>query len=135
MYRKVLIAAGIAAAGILLFIVSIPLINDLYARQIREELCRVPLPEKTELVDSLSKNGKLTGNGNGIQYFGAVLLKSELSLEELREYYSGYRENEWSYIVEEQGRQSIEVIEHGTITFPEPINFFILILEYDPDSE
>lgn len=123
MVKKFLAAVTSAGViGILLFIFLVPLINNCYARQTEEELLRVPLPEKTELVDSLSKSGKLTGNGNGIQYFGAVLLKSELSLKELREYYSSYRKNEWSYIVEEQEGQSVEVIEHGTITFPEPVS-------------
>ena len=35
------------------------------------------------LIESLSEAGRLTGNGNGLQYFGAVLIRSELSLEEL----------------------------------------------------
>ena len=37
-----------------------------------------------------------------MQYFGAILIKSELSLEELDAYYSDYRRNEWEYLVEIQ---------------------------------
>ena len=48
-----------------------------------KELCETPLPEKTELIESISRAGKLTGNGNGMQYFGAILIRSDLSLEEL----------------------------------------------------
>ena len=63
----------------------------------------------------------LTGNGNGMQYFGAILIRSELSLEELDVYYSDYRSNEWEYLVETQERQPIEVIDHGTLQFTEEI--------------
>lgn len=28
-------------------------------------LCETPLPEQTELIEAISKAGKLTGNGNG----------------------------------------------------------------------
>ena len=65
--------------------------------------------------------GKLTGNGNGMQYFGAILIRSELSLEELDAYYSDYRRNEWEYLVEIQKGQSIEVIDHGGLQFSEEI--------------
>ena len=63
--------------------------------------------EKTEIV--------------GMQYFGAILIRSELSLEELETYYSDYRSNEWEYLVEIQKGQSIEVIDHGGLQFSEEI--------------
>lgn len=71
--------------------------------------------------NSTSQAGKLTGNGNGMQYFGAILIRSELSLEELDTYYSGYRSNEWECLVETQEGQSIEVIDHETLQFSEEI--------------
>lgn len=86
-----------------------------------EALCEISLPEKTELIESLSQAGKLTGNGNGMQYFGAILIRSELSLEELDAYYSDYRSNEWEYLVEIQEGQPIEVIDHGKLQFTEEI--------------
>ena len=84
-------------------------------------LCETPLPEQTELIEAISQTGKLTGNGNGMQYFGAILIKSELSLEELETYYSDYRSNEWEYLVEIQEGQSIKVIEHEALQFSEEI--------------
>ena len=56
-----------------------------------------------------------------MQYFGAILIRSDLSLEELDAYYSGYRSNEWEYLVETQEGQSIEVIDHETLQFSEEI--------------
>ena len=52
-----------------------------------------------------------------MQYFGAILIKSELSLKELDDYYSDHRSNEWEYLVEIQGGQSIDVIDHETLNF------------------
>ena len=102
-------------------VISVPLINNYTAYKVEKALCEIPLPEETELIESLSQAGKLTGNGNGMQYFGAILIRSELSLEELDAYYSGYRSNEWEYLVEIQEGQSIKVIEHKTLQFSEEI--------------
>ena len=102
-------------------VISVPLINNYTAYKVEKALCEIPLPEKTELIESLSQAGKLTGNGNGMQYFGAILIRSELSLEELETYYSDYRNNEWEYLVEIQKGQSIEVIDHGGLQFSEEI--------------
>ena len=98
-------------------VISVPLINNYTAYKVEKALCEIPLPEETELIESLSQAGKLTGNGNGMQYFGAILIRSELSLEELETYYSDYRSNEWEYLVEIQEGQFIEVIEHKALQF------------------
>ncbi len=65
----------------------------------------------------MSKAGKLDGNGNGMQYFGAILIKSDLSLEELDAYYSGFRKNEWEYLVAEQDNEKIKQVEHDNLSF------------------
>ena len=44
------------------------------------ELVHFRLPKNTELIESIYKAGKLVGNGNGMQYFGVILIKSELPL-------------------------------------------------------
>ena len=90
--------------------------------KVEKKLCETPLPEKTELIESISRAGKLTGNGNGMQYFGAILIQSELSLKELDDYYSDYRSNEWEYLVEIQEGQFIDVIDHETLNFGKEIN-------------
>lgn len=119
---KKLKVVGILAAVVLIGgSLSIPLVNNFIAYKVEKALCEIPLPEKTELIESLSQAGKLTGNGNGMQYLGAILIRSELSLEELDVYYSDYRDNEWEYLVEAQEGKSIEVIDHGTLQFTEEI--------------
>ncbi|WP_217900049.1 hypothetical protein [Paenibacillus herberti] len=75
------------------------------------------MPDKTKMVDSVSLAGKLVGNGNGMQFFGAILIKSELTIDELNNFYLDYREDEWSYLVEKQESNLISVIEIGNTTF------------------
>lgn len=89
----------------------ITLENNKIAKDTLRKLQEVELPADTEVVDSISIAGKLIGNGNGMQYFGAVLLKTELSEEELNAYYELYRENDWSLLVEKQNSAEIEVID------------------------
>ena len=120
---KKLKLVGILATVVLIGgVISIPLINNHTAYKVEKALCEIPLPEETELIESLSQAGKLTGNGNGMQYFGAILIRSDLPLEELDAYYSGDRSNEWECLVETQEGQTIEVIDHGILQFSEEIN-------------
>ena len=62
--------------------------NNGIANHVERELKNYPLPEKTIFMDSVSIAGKLVGNGNGMQYMGSILVVSDLTEEELYEYYS-----------------------------------------------
>lgn len=119
--KRLKVVGVLAVVVLVVGVISIPFINNHSAYIVERALCEIPLPEETELIESLSQAGKLTGNGNGMQYFGAILIRSELSLEELDAYYSDYRSNEWEYLVGTQEGQSIEVIDHGTLRFTEEI--------------
>ena len=119
--KKLKLVGMLVAVVLIGGVISISFINNNIAYKVEKELCETPLPEKTELIESISREGKLTGNGNGMQYFGAILIRSDLSLEELDAYYSGYRSNEWECLVETQEGQSIEVIDHETLQFSEEI--------------
>ena len=133
---KKLKLVGILAAVVLIgSVISIPLINNHTAYKVEKALCEIPLPEETELIESLSQAGKLTGNGNGMQYFGAILIRSDLSLEELDAYYSGYRSNEWECLVEIQEGQSIDVIDHEILNFGKEINDAGYYIVYSWESE
>ncbi len=102
---------------ILFFIFAIPIINNRMAKAIETKLRTTKLPSQTQIIDSISIAGKLVGNGNGMQYFGAILVKTELSEEELKEYYQEKAESEWEYLIEKQTSNKIEVIEHGDYVF------------------
>ncbi len=105
------------AVFMILCFISIPLINNYTAYTVEKELLEIPLPENTELVESVSDAGKFVGNGNGMQFFGAILIRSELTVEELEQYYAKYRKGDFDCIVDKQTRQTVECIEHGAIRF------------------
>ncbi|WP_295010910.1 hypothetical protein [uncultured Microbacterium sp.] len=62
--------------------------NDAAADAVKNQLVSMPLPPDTQLVDSYSRAGKLVGNGNGMQYLGAMLIQSHLPIAELESYYA-----------------------------------------------
>lgn len=117
MKKVIIYTVLIAVAIILSLIFSVPVVNDRIAYEVMNELKKTPLPQNTVLCDSLSMAGKLNGNGNGMQYFGAILIRSDLNTEELNNFYEQYRKNEWSYVVEEQCNTEISIVEHYTLEF------------------
>ncbi len=68
--------------------------NDMVANQVEKDLTSCPLPAESVLVDSLSAAGKFVGNGNGMQYIGAILIISDLSKEDILKHY----QNKFEYI-------------------------------------
>lgn len=116
--KKVVVIIVVTVALICFSVlIAAPIVNDKVAKKTAKELADLPLPADTELMESVYKAGKLVGNGNGMQYFGAILIKSELSLEELQEYYSEFAESEWECIVESQTDTEVRMIEHTRVTF------------------
>lgn len=108
------IIIGIIILFILLIIglpLYIVLMNNEIANRTTEELANIQLPENTQVVDTISIAGKVSGNGNGMQYFGAVLLKTNLSEEELDTYYQQYRGNSSKFLIKKQETEKIEVID------------------------
>ena len=80
--KNALVASLLVLALLLMLIpLSIPLVNNGWAAQVKNRLIETPLPENAQCIDSLSCAGKLTGNGNGMQYLGAILIRSELTYE------------------------------------------------------
>jgi hypothetical protein len=67
---------------------GIAVTNNHIANRVEKQLKNHPLPDDTVFFDSVAIAGKLVGNGNGMQYMGAILVSSDLSEEELFEYYS-----------------------------------------------
>ena len=114
------IIIGIIILFILLIIglpLYIVLMNNEIANRTTEELANIQLPENTQMVDTISIAGKVSGNGNGMQYFGAVLLKTNLSEEELDTYYQQYRGNSSKFLIKKQETEKIEVIDKSGYYF------------------
>ena len=107
----------IVILSLLSFLIAAPIVNNSVSKKTANELMDLPLPNDTEFIESVYKSGKLVGNGNGMQYFGAMLIKSELSLEELKEYYLNYAEHDDECVVEKQADANIAFIDHANLAF------------------
>lgn len=121
MKKNIIIIVTLFFCIIVLFFIilhiSINISNNNISKNIEKELKALPLPNNTELVDSIAVSGKLTGNGNGMQYLGAIFIKTELSQEDLENYYKNYRKNKWYCLIKKQNTEKIDIIEHGNYTF------------------
>lgn len=115
--RALTLIISIMIGILIFFLIACPFVNDISAKKVTEDICSIPLPESTRRLEEVSRAGKLVGSGNGMQYFGAILVESDLTLEELEAYYSKYRHNEWSYLVARQDTQEIQVVEHVALSF------------------
>lgn len=102
---------------LLALLIAAPMVNDHKAKKTADKLADLPLPDKTEYIEQVYKAGKLVGNGNGMQYFGAILIKSELSSDELQEYYLKFSANDGECVVEPQVSAEIRIIEHAELLF------------------
>ena len=91
--------------------------NNITAKKVANLVANVDLPNDTQVVEKFHIAGKLTGNGNGMQYLGAVIIKSDLSIDKLKEYYA-----ENNLFVEYQTSQKIDIIEHGDYALKTKIN-------------
>lgn len=112
-----LVLFALFIGGILSLYIICPIYNDGVAKKISKELDSTPLPENTVLVDDFSMAGKLCGNGNGMQYFGAILIKSNLPEEKIVDFYKQYSSGQFDKIVKKQESNVISEIEHRYAAF------------------
>lgn len=81
--------------------------NDSIARSMEEKLLSYPLPPQTELLDSKAIAGKLTGNGNGMQYRAMLLVSGSLTEDELQNHYASLNSDGYMVSVYPQESQMI----------------------------
>ncbi len=121
----VLLGAFLLTAGLV-----IPLVNNSRALGLEKRLKALPLPEQTVLLDSYSAAGRYDGSGESVRYFGAVLLQSELSLEQLQTYYAAVAPD---CVAAVQAGQTITCVGGGKLQFraqpPETGSYIVYILD------
>ncbi|MDD3706508.1 MAG: hypothetical protein PHC45_10685, partial [Clostridiaceae bacterium] len=85
---KVLLIAFFIPAFLIIssFFIS-PFINDLILSNFANNLFKYPLPPKTVLVVKSKDVGCLIGNGNHCDFLAIMFIKTELSKEEIENYY------------------------------------------------
>ena len=128
--KKVMVVIGCAVTVVVIgLLIAIPVSSNIVAKETAKTIVELPVPEKTVYMESVSLAGKLVGNGNGMQYFGAILITSELSLDQLSKYYKGYSNQISDIFVEKQKEQKIQVVEHQNLSFKTDIesdHFYIV---------
>ncbi|WP_371368216.1 hypothetical protein SRRS_18780 [Sporomusa rhizae] len=146
--RKLIKLITYMIVSLFIFVMSlfifIPLLNDYrlfaFAQQLKT------LPQNITLVESKTICGKLNGNGNGMDFLACILVKSDLSLEEIQQYYDGIvfqtAKNDVNHKVEKQvlpvkgNKLETEYLEHGSISFdtlkpsPDYSKYYIMLI-YD----
>lgn len=107
--------------------ISIMLINNGIAYNTLKELKSIELPPNTKIEWSESKAGKLIGSGNGMQYFGSILVDSDLSENELKEYYKKHNKN--IEVVPLQENNSFRITMQGNRNIDSEFILFLLDLD------
>ncbi|UWG96242.1 hypothetical protein LPY66_15230 [Dehalobacter sp. DCM] len=111
---------------VLLFTLT-PIVHNLTLNSFAKQLDNCPLPAKTELIEKESVCGKLNGNGDGMDYFACILIKSDLSLDGVESYYKKCKfrpaKNRKDYLVDVKIKRvnseilDDELVEHRDIQF------------------
>lgn len=118
-------------AGVFGFILSlylvVPIYNNFQLSRFSRQLWDLEFPQGIVVLEEDKENGKLNGNGNSMDYFACVLVKTEKPQDELEEFleskkFHRARDHEKEcrdkevVKVESDNLQS-KYLEHETITF------------------
>lgn len=67
--------------------------NDLVLTKFSSQLFEIDLPDDIHLIEKYKVRGKLNGNGNGMDFFACILVKTECSQKEINDYINNYKFN------------------------------------------
>ncbi len=102
--RKLLRIIIIIVLLITVFHLTIYFANNQIAEGMKQRLLNCSMPENTQLLDAQSVAGKMLGAGNGMQWYGIILVSSPMDKEALSEWF-------YSEIDVNKETESIEVLK------------------------
>ncbi|MBO5745966.1 MAG: hypothetical protein J6S13_02635 [Clostridia bacterium] len=110
-YKNVLTVIIVALMFVVLVAIpfTVAIVNDALAARTLKEIKNIELPENSKILSEYAVAGKVSGNGNGMQYFGAILIESEQDLTSLQEYYHNVG-SEYFISVKGQKSDAIDVL-------------------------
>ena len=82
MKKRIIGILAVLFALVTLCSLTIFICNNILAKKQAERLLACELPRNVRLLDSASFAEKLSGNGNGMQWVGAILIESDARLNE-----------------------------------------------------
>lgn len=111
-----------------IFLVVLPYLlihftNNHIAKELEKQLLRCPLPPDTEIIESTSVAGKMVGNGNGMQWFGILLVKSDMDEDQLSEWYHQKLNTDVNADIDVFMQDSPHVFEYINILFQNTSDF------------
>ncbi len=113
----------IALAVVLLVMgLAVPIANNALAMGVAREMEAFSLPADTSIVEKASLAGRFNKTAGSVQYFAALLIKSDRPIEDLRAHYAQYNTDLIeSYRVEPQRGQEITVLDDVSLAFRENV--------------
>lgn len=84
--------------------------NDYAAERVADHIAETPMPEGCEVVEKIALAGNIDSAGKLPFYYGAVLIKTDLSIEELQDHFSNYPYQGYIYEVEKQETQKLSEV-------------------------
>ncbi len=118
-YRRAIRVIMVVLAVVLLVMgLAVPIANNAIAMGVAREMEALSLPADTSIIETASLAGRFNNPAGSVQYFGALLIKSDESIKELRAHYVGYNEDlRVTYRVEPQRGQEITVLGEANLAF------------------
>ena len=122
-YRRVIRGMMIVLAVVLLTMgLAVPITNNAIAMGDARALKELSAKEAVDVLETTSRSGRLVNKAGHVQYFAAMLIRSDRSLEDLRTQYAAHDEDSRIvYRVAEQKGQEITVLEGVSLAFRETV--------------
>jgi hypothetical protein len=121
-YRRIIrVWMVVVAVALLVMGLAVPIANNAVAMRDSRALKDLTSTEIVTVLESTSLAGRFFGSGGHMQYFAALLVRSDRSLEELNAYYAAFNKSAQLYRVEVQQGQEITVLPDETLKFRETV--------------
>jgi hypothetical protein len=89
--KRMLFAIVLIPVILLILVVTpyivVPILNNITLSSFSKQIYDYPLPQNSVLIEKEAVCGKLNGNGNGMDFFACIVIKSEMSIEQISQYY------------------------------------------------
>lgn len=102
---------------IVLFHTVVYVVNNRIAKRLEQQLLNCPIPPNSEIIDSASVAGKLQGNGNGMEWFGIILIKSEMNEVELLQWYNSHVDIDKNDEIYVTRQKTSEIFDYSNLRF------------------
>lgn len=107
--------------------------NNAAAQELEERLEELSLPPESELVDSAWAAERLAGAGNGMQYAGSLLIRSQLDIDELDAFYAGASGRQYVIATNDEGLGRYSLLFDAENDLEQP-DLFMVIASGEPAS-